>query len=153
MGQFELIDYGYVLKRKTNAEDTALNLAATAAQYSGYAVLQPVSVRRLMFFVTTATTFGLIAPKVAVTSRPTYGSTSNAVTIGTMTIATGLTAGNVVVKDISDNVRIPAGNELSLDINVQGTDSGTAQGAGWFGIIWELAPDADANQTKMSVGV
>ncbi len=148
----EMVVFEGYLKRKTNAPDTALNLAAAAAQYAGYAVLQPISVKRLLFFVTTATTFGTLAPKVAITNRPTYASSSNATTIATMTIPTTAAVGNVYYKDIADATRINAGNELSLDINVQGTDSGTAAGAGWFTFVWEPAPDADANQTKTTAG-
>lgn len=149
MGYPEMMDFGDVLKRKTNAPDTALNLAAAAAQYAGFAVLQPISIKRMLFFVTTQVTAGTTAPQVGFVQRPTYGSTSGAVTLGVMTIPTGTAVGKVVYKDISDSTRVLAGQELSMDIIRQAVDGGTAAGAGWLSMIWELSPDADANNSAL----
>ena len=145
----EMYMWSSCLKRKSNAEDTALNLAAAAASYGGFAVLQPISVKRLLFMVTTQVTAGLTAPAVNFLSKPTYGNTSNQVTLGTLTITNGATVGQVFYKDLSDATRVSAGYELTLNASVQAVDSGTAAGAGWFGMIWEPAPDADANQSNL----
>lgn len=153
MSNPEYMVFSGELKRKSNAEDTALSVIQAAGQYAGYAVMRPINVKTLMFFVTTQITTGLVPCKVAVTSRPTYGSSSGAVTLGSMTIPTASAVGTVVIKEISDAVRVNAGNELSLDVAVQGTDSGTAAGAGFFQILWEPSTEADANQSKIVAGV
>lgn len=151
----EGVVYDGALKRRSNAADTAANLAATAAQWVGYAVVMPVSVIRVMFFVTTAVTAGLVAPVIAVKRRPTFGSSSGAVTIASMTIPNGAAAGKVYYQDIvygsgsSSKVLVNAGEELSLDVATQATDSGTAAGAGFITIIYDPAVDADANQSNM----
>lgn len=146
----EMINYENSLKRKSNAIDTAVNLAAVAASYAGYAVLQPVSVKRLMFFVTTQVTAGTTAPKIQLLSYPTYASATSAATLGTLTIPNGAAVGNVYFKDLSDATRVLAGAELAIQApSTQAADAGTAAGGGWVGFIWEPAPDADANNTKL----
>lgn len=146
----EMIVYSEYIKRKSGAPDTAINLAAAAASYAGYAVFQPISLKRLMFFVTTTVTAGTTAPKVGWLNYPTYANSSGAVTLGTITIPTGAAVGNVYYKDVSDATRILAGTELVLQAPLtQAADSGTAAGAGWMGMVWEPSPDADANNTKV----
>lgn len=151
MGYPESVDYANMLIPTTTGGQTAVNLIATAAQYCGYAVLKPLTVNRLAFFCVTATVAPTVAPLLSVTSRPTYGSATNAVTIGSMTIPTGVTAGSVIYKDIKNNVVIPAGYELSLNVVSAGTGSGSA-GTGWFFFEYSMAVDADMNQSKMTVG-
>lgn len=145
----ETMDWGETLKRKSNAVDTAINLAAAAASYAGYGVMYPICLRRLYFMVTTQVTAGLTAPIVNFQYHPTYASATGAVTLGTLSIPNGTTVGSVVYKDISDSTRLIAGSELSLYGQVAAVDSGTAAGAGWFGMIWELDPDADANSSNL----
>lgn len=153
MSNPEYMVFSGELKRKSNAEDTVMAVTAGAGQYAGYAVLRPISVKTIMFFVTATVTTGLVACKIGVVARPTYGSSSGGVTLGTMTIPTATAAGKVVIKEISDAVKVAAGSELSLDVITQGTDSGTALGTGWFGILWEPSVDADANQSNIIAGV
>lgn len=145
----EMVVYEASIKRKSNAIDTAVNLAGVAASYAGYAILQPVSLKRLMFFVTVQATTGTTNAIVNWQSYPTYASSSGAITLGTITIPNGATVGKIYYKDISDSTRLAAGSELALALQVAGTDGGTAQGSGWMGFIWEPAPDADANNTLL----
>lgn len=151
----EKVVYSGTVIAKSAAPATAANLAATAAQWAGYAVCQPLQVLRLYFFCTTTVTAGLIAPKVSVVRRPTYGSSSGAVTIGSMTIPTATAAGKVVYKDIAyASTAIPqAGEELSLEVAVQATDSGTAAGVGFISISYDPVIDNAADQTNMVAGV
>lgn len=149
MGYPEQMSLSNCLKRKSNADDTAINLAAAAASYAGFAVLRPISVKRLLFFVTTQVTASLTAPVVSFLAKPTYGSTNAQTTLGTLTIPTGSVVGTTVYKDISDATRLAAGSELSLNGQTQAVDSGTAAGGGWFGMLWEDAPDADLNNTAL----
>lgn len=132
---------------KSAGYQTAMNLAAAAAQWQGYAVMYPISIKRSMFFVTTAVSASTTAPQVAVKSRPTYGSATGAVVISTITIPSGATAGQVYYANVSDNVRIQVGYELSLECTVQAVDGTTATGAGFMGCIYEMSPDANQNMS------
>jgi hypothetical protein len=134
---------------KSAGYQTAANLAASAAQWQGYAVMSPISIKRAMFFVTTAVSANSTAPQVAVKSRPTYGSATGAVTVVSVTVPSGSTAGQVIYASCSDNVRIQAGYELSLEVSVQAVDGNTATGAGFIGCIYEMSPDANANQALL----
>ena len=146
----EMLMYGQCLKRKSNAEDTAVNLAAAAASYGGYAVLMPINIKRFLFMVTTTVTSGLTAAQVQLLSRPTYGSSSGAVTLATLTIPTATAVGVVLYKDISDSTRVQAGYELQIQApSVQAVDGGTAAGTGWVGFLWEPSPDADAAEANL----
>lgn len=133
---------------KSNASLTAAALTSVA-QWAGFAVMQPVSVKRALFFVTTAVSANQTAPQVVVKSRPTYGSTSGAVVIATMTIPSGSSVGQVIYANCSDSVRVQAGYELSLEVSVAAADSGSATGAGFIGCIYEMSPDANANQSLL----
>jgi hypothetical protein len=142
MGYPELVDYGGALQPTTNGQFTVLNIAATAAQYVGFAVSKPVAVKRITYYCATATTGGVLN----VTSAPTYASGANAVTLGTMTLATA-GVGTVFYKDITDKTVVPAGYQLNLNVVTAG-----GSGTGWFNIEWEIASDTDANQTSMVKG-
>lgn len=139
---------GAALVPKSNASLTGLNLAAAAAQWCGYAVMTPVNIRRLLFIVSVQTLSGLVAPVVEAKRRPTFGSASGAVSLGTLTIPTASTVGQVFYKDIA-YVRLNAGEELSLEIKTQATDSGTAAGVGFFGFVAEMAPEYAGDQSNM----
>ena len=112
MGYPELVDYSAALTPTTTGWQTALNIAATAAQYVGYAVLKPIAVKRIIYYVATASTGGTLN----VTSCPTYASSANAVTLGTMALGTA-GVGTVFYKDIKDATNITntaIAEELSL---------------------------------------
>jgi hypothetical protein len=145
----EMLMWNEVLKNKAGSFSTAVNVAGAAASYGGFAVMQPISLKRLLFFVTVQVTAGTTAPVVNWVSAPTYASSSGAVTLGTLTIPNGSAVGTVVYKDISDSTRVQAGYELTLNLQTQAADGGTAAGSGWMGMIWEPSPDADANNTKL----
>lgn len=140
MGYPELVDYSAALTPTSTAIYTVATLG-NVAQYAAFAVCKPVAVKRILFFVTSACTGGTIS----VTSAPTYGSTSNGVTLGTMTLPTAA-AGKLIYKDIKDATVVSAGYELNLNV------LSAATGSGWINIEWEVAADADANQTNMIAG-
>ena len=147
MARPDFTDFGNMVAPVSAGYQTALNLAAAQALYQGYAVLQPIALNRISFIVTTAVTTGSIAGQVGFVRYPTYGSTTNSVAIGTLTIPTAASVGQVYYKDVS-YVKLNAGEELAVWIARQGTDGGTAAGAGFVGFSFELAPDADGNQTN-----
>lgn len=139
---------GLALLRKSNAHDTAENLAAAGAVYGGYLVTSQVKVKRLAFYVSTAIVAGTTAPVVEFNRRPTYNSSSGEVLLGQLTIPTGTAAGKVVFKDI-DPVVLNPGEELSYEHVTQAADSGTAAGAGFYAVELILDPEVDANQSNM----
>lgn len=107
--------------------------ALTAAAVHGeYLFLKRAKVRRLMFYVTTA-------PDAAVTLefnlRPTAGSATGEVALGTLVIPSGTAAGKIVYKDIDPEV-LSAGHGLSFEVLAV---NGATAGAGYYG--FEIEPD------------
>lgn len=148
MSYNERMYLGSALMWRTNAFLTGANLAATAADWAEIHCHHPVQVRRISFGVTTAVTAGTTAPTVTVYRRPTAGSNSGQVLLGTLTIPNGTAAGSVVYKEL-ESVRVKAGEGLAFRVNVQATDGGTAAGIGFAGALIELDPEAPANQSLM----
>ena len=152
--------YDQFLAAKSTGAATPLNLAATAAQWVGYAVCGPIVAVRIAFFVTTTITAGTTAPKVAIIRRPTYGSSSGAITLGTMTIPTATAAGKVLYLDIAQtkmssgvNVNlVNCGEELSFESIVQAVDGGTAAGACFLRIQYDPVVDQVGDQTNAILG-
>ncbi len=148
MARPEYTDFSNLVVPVSSGFTTALNLAATAALYQGYAVMAPVALNRLSFIVTTATTSGSVAGQVGFIRYPTYASTAASVAIGTLTIPTAAAVGSVYYKDVAYS-KINAGEELAVWITRQQVDSGTATGAGFVGFSFELAPQSVADQSNM----
>lgn len=117
--------------------------ALTAAAVHGeYAVLGRCKVRRIMFMVTTA-------PDAAVTlefnRRPTLGSASGEIALGTLVIPSGTAAGTVVFKDI-DPETLEVGDALALE--VANANSASA-GAGYYGFELYMDPEYSGNEANM----
>ncbi len=148
MSRPEYSSWSHAITRISSGPDTALNLAATAALWAGYAVHAPVALNRIDFLVTTQTTSGSVAGQVGFIRYPTYGSTTNSVAIGTLTIPNAATVGQVYYKDVA-YVKLNAGEELAVWITRQCVDAGTAAGAGFPGFLFDPAPDYVTNQTNM----
>lgn len=128
---------GYLI-RKTNAHDTAENLAATAAVYGGYLVAKPCQLTRFMFYVTTLVEADTTAPVVEVNQRPTYNSATGEVQLASITIPEATAVGKVMFARPSSPVVLNIGDELSFEHVTQAADSGTAAGAGFYDV--ELIP-------------
>lgn len=122
---------GYLI-RKSNAHDTAENLAAAGAVYGGYLVTKPCQVSRIMFYVTLAVDADTTAPVVEANKRPTYNSASGESVIDQITIPDGTAAGKVMFARPSSPVLLDIGDELSFEHVTQAADSGTAAGAGFY---------------------
>lgn len=162
MGYPETHDYGNLVQAKTNAAFTPANLAATAAQWTGYYVAAAgCQVVRLYFFCTTTCSYSTTAAQIAVKRRPTYGSSSGAVTIATMTIPSGTAVGKVLYQDIvygsktsegiaASSLLLNAGEELSLEVVTQATDSSAAAGAGFITFEMDAPTDNAANMSNMT---
>lgn len=136
------------LVRPNNNHLTAENLAAAAADYQELLVLSRVRVTRIMFMVTTLVAADTTAPVVTFTKRPTYNSSTDESTIGTLTIPDTTAVGKVVYKDV-DPVILNPGDGLLLDHTTQAADASSAAGAGYYGLEYELCPDDARNLTDM----
>lgn len=128
---------GYLI-RKSNAHDTAENLAAAAAVYGGYLVTKPCQVTALKFYVTLAVDADNVAPVIEVNRRPTYNSSSGEELIAQITVPDGTAAGKVMYKRCDPPVLLQVGDELSFEHATQATDSGTAAGTGFYDV--EIEP-------------
>lgn len=132
------------LMRRSNAFDTAENLAAAVAVHGGYIVMRPIKVTGFYFAVTTLVEADNVAPVVEVNRRPTIASSSSEVQLATLTIPEATAVGKVLYKNIEPVLCYP-GDELSFEHITQATDSGTAAGAGFYGVDYEVVSEAVAN--------
>jgi hypothetical protein len=148
MAYNERLHVGSALMWRSNAFLTAANLAATAADWAEIHCHHPVQVRRISFGITTAVTAGTTAPQVTVYRRPTAGSNSGQVLLGTLIIPNGTAAGSIVYKEL-ESVRVKAGEGLAFRVNVQAVDGGTAAGLGFAGALVEMDPEYPGNQSLM----
>lgn len=139
---------GGAVTRKTNAFDTAENLAAATGDYGQHIVMKPLKVTRLEFVVTAALTAGSTAPAVTFYRRPTLGSNTGRVAIGTLTIPNSASVGQVIYKDVNPML-VNAGEEISFARTVQAVDGGTASGTGFYGYVAELKTEVPLNSSNM----
>lgn len=98
----------------------------SAADISSVAIMEPLQVRRLMIYVTTAPT--VTAAVVTFYKRTAVGVTAGQVSIGTITIPVATAAGSVMYKNV-DSVALVQGQCLAAAV----TTTATA-GAGLVGI-------------------
>ena len=134
------------LMRKSNAFDTAENVAAAVAVHGGYLVMRPIKVSAVYFCLTTTMVADTLAAQVKVTRRPTIGSATGEVILATLILLDTLAAGKVVYKIISPVLCYP-GDELNFEHTVQCTSASTAAGAGYYGVDFEIVDEAVANCT------
>lgn len=106
-------------------------------------IAQRINLKRLQFLVTTAVSS---SSSVVLTFyyRPVAGSASNQVTLGTLTIPTGVAAGKVYYKDIA-----PYSCTVGGDIAVSVTTAATSAGAGYCGFGFEQDPETALNESSM----
>ena len=152
MSRPEYTMWSHALQATSTGSTTPLNLAATAAIYVGYAITTPIALNRVSFLVTTLVTAGSVAGQVSFVRYPTYGSTTNSVAIGTLTIPNAATVGQVYYKDVyssTSSLTLNAGEELAIWIARQAVDSGNATGAGYVGLTFEPSPDSVGDQKNM----
>lgn len=149
MAYVEKVGLGYLI-RKSNAHDTAENLAATAAVYGGYLVTKPCSISGFRFYVTLAVDADVTAPVVEVNRRPTYNSSSGEVLLDQITIPDGTAAGKVLVTRFAP-VQLNVGDELSFEHLTVANDTGTAAGTGFYDAEIIIDEESDGNQSDLIV--
>lgn len=138
---------GGAIVPKSNASLTAASLVS-AAVYASWAVMEQIQLTRIMLVVSTQTLTGLVAPVVTFWARPTPASSSGEVSLGTLTIPSGSTVGQVIYKDI-ESIKIPPGYDLCVEVTTAGTDGGSAAGAGFVGFKGFSNPEDPRNVAKM----
>lgn len=104
-------------------------------------------VQRIALLVTTAMSSSGAAV-VTVYSRPTHGSTTGQVSLGTLSIPAAATAGQCYYKDISDNASgnpVAAGQEIVFSV----TTASTSAGAGIPMVLVDDDPEVPLNQSNL----
>ena len=129
---------------KTDSDATVL-LSGVTDNLRLFRVFEPITVTRIGFIITTATT--VTAPIVDWDKRVVIASDAGRVdkAVGTMTfpvVADGA-IGNVIYKDITP-VDLDAGNEICVQV----TTAATA-GAGIPFLVYHSRSEVPGNQTKM----
>lgn len=127
---------------------TALSLVGAPAVYSIYNVMSRFKLSRIMLKVSTLVATSTTAAQVSFYQRPTPGSTSGEVLIGTLTIPTGTAVGKVLYKDV-ESVSLQVGQDLVVKLAVQGADGSSAAGAGFAGFVGMLDPEDARSEANM----
>lgn len=116
------------------------DLSAAAVHTTFVPVMAQMKVRRLEVLVSVVT---VGACTVAFKRRPTFGSTSGEVTMGSVVVPGATAAGKVVYKDITPVVCFP-GDQIVYEIT-----SAATSGSAHYGVSGELDPEQAANQSDM----
>lgn len=114
----------------SNAFLTAVNLASATGDYGLIYVGEEVVITRIMCIVTTALVADTAVPVLTFYARPTIGSTTGQVTIGTLSFPDLTAAGKIVYKNV-ESAKIPQGYTIAVNRSTQATSSSTAAGAGF----------------------
>jgi len=140
---------GYLV-RASNAFDTGENLAAAVAVHGEYYVTKPCSISGLRFLVSTLVSATTTAPQIEINRRPTPGSSTSEVLLGTIIIPDTTAAGKVMVKRFAP-VQLNVGDSLNFEHTVQAAGSGTAAGVGFYDVELLADEESDLNQTDLVV--
>lgn len=136
----------YAINRSPNLLPSNLVALTSAAVVQSFTVLEQCQVSQLYFAISTATvSTGDIV--VAFKRRPTLGSSSGEVTIGSLTIPSGVAAGRVYYKYV-DPVVCAAGEQIVIEVTTAAAGMGAAgNGQGFFSA--QQDPETDANNSDM----
>jgi hypothetical protein len=124
------------------------NLASAAAFYGSYIVMRKCQLSRLLGCVTTAVAASVTPPVVSIYARPTPGSSSGQVLIGTLSFPNLQGVGSVLYKDISPVELVP-GTEIALDHSTQAVDGSSAAGAALIGFELDDVPESADDSSNM----
>lgn len=119
---------------------------ASAAVIARFMAMHQVQVKQIAFVVSTATVSSANIV-VTVKRRPTVGSSSGEVTIGTLSIPTGVAAGKMYYKNVTP-VTVAQGEEIVFEVTTAAAGMGAA-GAGYSGFDAEHDPEVPANNSDM----
>ncbi len=133
----------------TADDNTALATAdttASAADKGAVTIVHPCVLRQIQFLVTTNIVNTTTAAVESVDYRPTYGSDTGRVELGTLVLANGTAAGKVVYKNV--NKKLSPGEQLVCRHKTAGA-GGSAAGAGRFRLILEPISENPLNLSNM----
>ncbi len=116
-------------------------LSAAAAVHGEYLVGKRLKVNRLKFHVTVLTDGAAV---VRVMARPTPGSATSQVVLGTLTIPTASTVGSVIYKNI-EPYEVPVGYSLAFEQ----TSAANVAGAGHYGLDVVIEQEVVGNESRM----
>jgi hypothetical protein len=118
----------------------------SAAVINSQPIVKRCLIKRLSFIVSTAT---VSSGNIVITAyyRPTVGSSSSQVSLGTITIPTSIAAGKVYYKDITPYSAAPGG-DVSFSVTTAAAGGGAA-GAGFCAVEFEQDPEVAANESNM----
>lgn len=121
-------------------------MTSTGVLAHRYVALMPIKVKRIMLKITAATvSSGNIV--VVAKKRPTIGSATGEVTIGTITIPTAIAANVIYYKDVT-GVVCAQGDEICFDVTTAAAGGGNA-GSALPMIEAEEDPETPANNSNM----
>lgn len=139
--------YNYFVPRGTSPIAIEA-IDASPAVHGGMMCFRRCKVKRLMFLEETLVVATSTAPVVEFNRRPTVGSSSGEVLLGTLTIPDATAIGTVIYKDIEPVVFNP-GEELSFE-HVTQAAGGSIAGDGYYAVECEDYPEQPGNETKMT---
>lgn len=142
----ELISFA--IAPTSNASLTAASIGGSVADYAVYNIMEGCQLTRIYFFVKTLVASSTANEVYTFYQRPTSASTSGQVAIGTLTIPTGSTVGQVIYKDV-ESVKLLPGQDLAIKRTTQGTDGSSVAGAGFLGFKACLDAEDPRNVTLM----
>jgi hypothetical protein len=116
-------------------------VAVIATQLS----FEPTRVWRLAAYITTAVvSTGTVVLQLLY--RPTAGSSSGQVVLGSLNIPAGTAADKVIYKDITP-YNLPAGSQLAYSVSTAAAGGGAA-GAAIVEVLTDFSPEAVLNESK-----
>lgn len=119
---------------------TSTGVPANSINYLGFTNFR---ISNIYFKVTTAMSSSGAAV-LHIYARPTFGSSSGQISVGTLTIPAAAVADQVYYKDITP-VNCLAGYQIVLNVDT----ASTSAGAGIWGMQTDLDPETEVNQTVM----
>lgn len=136
----------YAINRSPSLLPSNLVALTSAAVVQSFTVLSQCQVDQLFFAISTSVvSSGNVI--VAFKRRPTIGSTSGEVIIGSLTIPGGAAAGKVYYKQVSPVV-CAAGEQIVIEVTTAAAGMGAAgNGQGFFDA--EQDPETNANNPDM----
>ena len=109
-------------------------------------------VRRLMFYITTATvSSGSIVMRMLY--RPVFGASTNQVVLGTLTIPTAVAADVVYYKDITPYNGLIGPGTIAFEVTTAAAGGGAAGAGVWDVVAVGLDPEAPLNLPKLVASV
>lgn len=123
-------------------------LTATGVHTYSQLIQERTAVSRLLLTVTTLVAADTTLAVVTYKRRPTFGSSSGEVTLGTITVPDATAVGKVLFKNI-DEAELNAGEELVFEVTTAAVDGGGATGGALYGVTQQEAPEDPRNVSDM----